>query len=277
MMIPLEWMPPLMFAGLVIFMIIGYPVAFSLAAVGFFFGFLSIEMGYFTMAFMQAIPGRVFGSILSNELLLAIPFFTFMGAILERCGLAEDLLDGMGQLFGPVRGGLAYAVIFVGAVLGVPLFVIGVLLGSAPARAVVSRDRAALWLGPDEWLVLAPEADTGLARLDAGGHPASVVDVSHRHASIEISGPAAVTCLNASCALDLHIAAFPVGMCTRTLLGKAEIVARGFDAAVVNDVVNKVTFSEYKRRQAAPGLRVSPRAFGVGRRIPVAQMFRTKA
>ncbi len=81
-MIPLEYMPPLMFGGLVVFMIIGYPVAFSLAAVGFFFGFLSIEMGYFTMAFMQAIPGRVFGSILSNELLLAIPFFTFMGAIL---------------------------------------------------------------------------------------------------------------------------------------------------------------------------------------------------
>jgi len=72
MMIPLEWMPPLMFAGLVVFMIIGYPVAFSLAAVGFFFGFMSIEMGYFTMAFMQAIPGRVFGNILSNELLLAI-------------------------------------------------------------------------------------------------------------------------------------------------------------------------------------------------------------
>ena len=67
MIIPLEWMPPLMFAGLVVFMIIGYPVAFSLAAVGFFFGFLSIEMGYFTMAFMQAIPGRVFGSILSFD------------------------------------------------------------------------------------------------------------------------------------------------------------------------------------------------------------------
>jgi hypothetical protein len=82
-------------------MIIGYPVSFSLAAVGFFFGFMSIEMGYFTMPFMQAIPGRVFGSILSNELLLAIPFFTFMGAILEKCGLAEDMLESMGQLFGP--------------------------------------------------------------------------------------------------------------------------------------------------------------------------------
>src|SRR5258708_12116107 len=104
-------MPAVMFGGLVVFMISGCPVAFSLAAVGFFFGFLSIDMGYFTMAFMQAIPGRVFGSILSNELLLAIPFFTFMGAILEKCGLAEDMLESMGQLFGPVRGGLGYSTI----------------------------------------------------------------------------------------------------------------------------------------------------------------------
>jgi len=59
-------------------------------------------------------------------------------------------------------------------------------------------------------------------------------------------------------------------------LGKAELIARGLDAGVVNDVVNKINFSEYKRRQAAPGLRVSPRAFGMGRRIPVAQRFRTK-
>src|SRR5229473_2987050 len=129
MMIPLEWMPPLMFAGLVVFMIIGYPVAFSLAAVGFFFGFMSIEMGYFTMAFMQAIPGRVFGSILSNELLLAIPFFTFMGAILEKCGLAEDMLESMGQLFGPVRGGLGYSTIIVG-------FILGAITGTVAAQVI---------------------------------------------------------------------------------------------------------------------------------------------
>jgi len=60
-------------------------------------------------------------------------------------------------------------------------------------------------------------------------------------------------------------------------LSKAEIITRGLDAAVVNDVVNKINFSEYKRRQAAPGLKVSPRAFGMGRRIPVAQKFRTPA
>jgi tripartite ATP-independent transporter DctM subunit len=129
MIIPLEWMPPLMFAGLVVFMIIGYPVAFSLAAVGFFFGFLSIDFGYFTMPFMQAIPGRVFGSILANELLLAIPFFTFMGAILEKCGLAEDMLESMGQLFGPVRGGLGYSTIIVG-------FILGAITGTVAAQVI---------------------------------------------------------------------------------------------------------------------------------------------
>ena len=129
MIIPLEWMPPAMFAGLVVFMLIGYPVAFSLAAVGFFFGFLSIDFGYFTMPFMQAIPGRVFGNILSNELLLAIPFFTFMGAILEKCGLAEDMLESMGQLFGPIKGGLGYSTIIVG-------FVLGAITGTVAAQVI---------------------------------------------------------------------------------------------------------------------------------------------
>ena len=84
---------PAMFAGLIIFMLIGFPVAFSLAALGLFFGLIAIELGYFTLSFLQALPYRVFG-IMSNDLLLAIPFFTLMGAILERSGLAEDLLDG---------------------------------------------------------------------------------------------------------------------------------------------------------------------------------------
>src|SRR5262247_238281 len=134
-MIPLEMMPPLMFCGLVLFMLIGYPVAFSLAAVGLVFGFLSINLGFFGLNFMQAIPGRVFGSILSNELLLAIPFFTFMGAILERCGLAEDMLDSMGQLFGPIRGGLGYSVIIVGFILGA---ITGTVAAQVIAMALIS-------------------------------------------------------------------------------------------------------------------------------------------
>jgi len=129
-----EIMAPLMFGGLIVFMLIGYPVAFSLAAVGLFFGFIGIELGFFQTALLQALPERVFG-IISNDLLLAIPFFTFMGAILERCGLAEDLLDSMGQLFGPVRGGLAYAVIIVGAILGA---ITGTVAASVIAMGIIS-------------------------------------------------------------------------------------------------------------------------------------------
>jgi TRAP-type mannitol/chloroaromatic compound transport system permease large subunit len=134
-MITLEMMPPLMFGGLVLAMLIGYPVAFTLAAVGLSFGFLAIHLGFFDLNFLQAIPGRVFGSVLSNELLLAIPFFTFMGAVLERCGLAEDMLDSMGQLFGPIRGGLGYSVIIVGFILGA---ITGTVAAQVIAMALIS-------------------------------------------------------------------------------------------------------------------------------------------
>jgi tripartite ATP-independent transporter DctM subunit len=133
--ITLGMMPPLMFGGLILAMLIGYPVAFTLAAVGFSFGFLAIHLGFFDFNFLQAIPGRVFGSVLSNELLLAIPFFTFMGAILERCGLAEDMLDSMGQLFGPIRGGLGYSVIIVGFILGA---ITGTVAAQVIAMALIS-------------------------------------------------------------------------------------------------------------------------------------------
>ena len=134
-MITLEMMPPLMFGGLVLAMLIGFPVAFTLAAVGLSFGFLAIHLGFFDLNFLQAIPGRMFGSVLSNELLLAIPFFTFMGAILERCGLAEDMLDSMGQLFGPIRGGLGYSVIIVGFILGA---ITGTVAAQVIAMALIS-------------------------------------------------------------------------------------------------------------------------------------------
>jgi TRAP-type mannitol/chloroaromatic compound transport system permease large subunit len=134
-MIPLEMFPPVMFAGLVIFMLIGYPVAFTLAALGLGCGFLAVHFGYFPFEFLQAIPGRIFGSVLANELLLAIPFFTFMGAILEKCGLAEDMLDSMGQLFGPLRGGLGYSVIIVGFILGA---ITGTVAAQVIAMALIS-------------------------------------------------------------------------------------------------------------------------------------------
>ena len=125
---------PMMFAGLVFVMLIGFPVAFSLSALGLFSGFFAIEMGWFPASFMANLPLNVFG-ILSNDLLLAIPFFTFMGAVLEKCGLAEDMLDSMGQLFGPVRGGLGYSVIIVGFILGA---ITGTVAGQVIAMALIS-------------------------------------------------------------------------------------------------------------------------------------------
>src|SRR3954468_23556576 len=127
-------MAPLMFVGLIFFMLIGYPAAFSLAACGLFFGYAGIALGLIRPDFLGNLTYQLY-SVVSNELLLAIPFFTLMGAILERSGLAEDLLDSIGQLFGSVRGGLSYAVIFVGAILGA---ITGTVAASVIAMGVIS-------------------------------------------------------------------------------------------------------------------------------------------
>ncbi len=127
-------MAPLMFVGLVVFLLVGFPVAFSLAACGLLFGFIGIETGMLPAALMQALPLRIFG-IMQNETLLAIPFFTFMGLILERSGMAEDLLDTIGQLFGPVRGGLGLAVVLVGAMLAATT---GVVAASVISMGLIS-------------------------------------------------------------------------------------------------------------------------------------------
>ncbi len=127
-------MAPIMFGMLVLFLLIGYPVAFSLGACGLAFGFLGVELGLLEPVLFQALPERVFG-IMRNDTLLAIPFFTFMGLILERSGMAEDLLDTIGQLFGPLRGGLAYAVIFVGALLAATT---GVVAASVISMGLIS-------------------------------------------------------------------------------------------------------------------------------------------
>ena len=109
-------------------------MAFSLGACGLFFGFIGIELGVLPEALLQALPLRIFG-IMQNDTLLAIPFFTLMGLILERSGMAEDLLDTIGQLFGPVRGGLAFAVIFVGALLAATT---GVVAASVISMGLIS-------------------------------------------------------------------------------------------------------------------------------------------
>ncbi|QDL96859.1 TRAP transporter large permease subunit [Rhodopseudomonas palustris] len=130
----IHYMAPIMFASLVVFLLLGYPVAFSLAANGLLFAFIGIELGLFRPDFLQALPDRVYG-VMNNETLLAIPFFTFMGLVLERSGMAEDLLETIGQLFGSVRGGLAYAVVFVGALLAATT---GVVAASVISMGLIS-------------------------------------------------------------------------------------------------------------------------------------------
>ncbi len=127
-------MAPIMFATLVVFLLSGFPVAFSLAANGLLFGLIGIEVGLLKPELLQALPNRLFG-IMGNDTLLAIPFFTFMGLVLERSGMAEDLLDTIGQLFGPLRGGIAYAVIFVGALLAATT---GVVAASVISMGLIS-------------------------------------------------------------------------------------------------------------------------------------------
>jgi TRAP-type mannitol/chloroaromatic compound transport system permease large subunit len=130
----IQYIAPLMFAGLVIFLLLGYPVAFALAANGIAFGLLGIALGLLEPTLFQALPDRIWG-VMSNETLLAIPFFTFMGLLLERSGMAEDLLETVGQLFGSVRGGLAYAVVFVGALLAATT---GVVAASVISMGLIS-------------------------------------------------------------------------------------------------------------------------------------------
>src|SRR5215207_5017006 len=132
---------PIMFAALVVFLLLGYPVAFALAANGFLFFIIAVELAPYapqtitlSWPLLQALPDRVFQTM-SNEVLLAIPFFTFMGLVLERSGMAEDLLDTIGQLFGTIRGGLAYAVVFVGALLAATT---GVVAASVISMGLIS-------------------------------------------------------------------------------------------------------------------------------------------
>jgi TRAP-type mannitol/chloroaromatic compound transport system permease large subunit len=125
---------PIMFGAVVFFLLSGFPVAFALAACGLVFGFIGIELGLLPATLFQALPLRVFG-IMQNDTLLAIPFFTLMGLVLERSGMAEDLLDTVGQVFGPIRGGVALAVIFVGALLAATT---GVVAASVISMGLIS-------------------------------------------------------------------------------------------------------------------------------------------
>ena len=125
---------PIMFGGLIIFLLLGFPVAFSLGACGLAFGVIGIEMGVFPSSVLAWLPQRLIG-IMANDTLLAVPFFTLMGLILERSGMAEDLLDTVGQVFGPLRGGLALAVVLVGAMLAATT---GVVAASVISMGLIS-------------------------------------------------------------------------------------------------------------------------------------------
>ncbi|MDP1926717.1 MAG: TRAP transporter large permease subunit, partial [Thiobacillus sp.] len=130
----MESVAPFMFLGLVVFLLLGYPVAFALAANGLLFAGIGLASGVMDFSLLSALPERVYG-IVANPTLLAIPFFALMGLILERSGMAEDLLDTIGQLFGSMKGGLAYAVIFVGALLAATT---GVVAASVIAMGLIS-------------------------------------------------------------------------------------------------------------------------------------------
>ncbi len=119
-----EVLAPVMFLVVLGLLFTGYPVAFSLGGTSLLFGALGVHLGFFPAAYLGAFFERGVG-VMSNYVLLAVPFFVFMGTALEKSKLAEDLLHTVGQLFGPVRGGLALAVVAVGALLAAATGVIG--------------------------------------------------------------------------------------------------------------------------------------------------------
>ena len=129
-----EWLGPLMFAGALVFLSLGYPVAFSLGGVAILFGLIGISLGVFDPIFLTAMPQRIFG-IMANYTLLAIPYFIFIGSMLERSGIAENLLETMGILLGRLRGGLAIAFVIVGALLAATT---GVVAATVVAMGIIS-------------------------------------------------------------------------------------------------------------------------------------------
>jgi len=131
---PYDWLGPAMFAGALLLLSFGYPVAFSLGGVAIIFGLIGIALGVFDPIFMTAMPQRIFG-IMANYTLLAIPYFIFMGSMLEKSGIAENLLETMGILFGRLRGGLALAVILVGTLLAATT---GVVAATVVAMGLIS-------------------------------------------------------------------------------------------------------------------------------------------
>lgn len=130
----MEWLGIAMFAGALCLLSLGFPVAFSLGGVAIIFALIGSAVGEFSFSFFNAMPSRIFG-IMSNYTLLAIPYFIFLGSMLEKTGIAEKLLETIGMLFGRVRGGLALAVVLVGALLAAST---GVVAATVVAMGLIS-------------------------------------------------------------------------------------------------------------------------------------------
>ncbi len=137
----IEWMPLFMFVVVCLVLIMGYPVAFSLAGTALVFAFVGDQQGWIVPGMIEAIPFRVFG-IMTNQTLLAVPLFVFMGVTLERSKIAEDLLDSMARLFGKKRGGLGVSVAIVGMLLAASTGIVGatvVTMGLLSLPAMLKR------------------------------------------------------------------------------------------------------------------------------------------
>lgn len=120
----MAWLPLLLFLLVVASLLAGFPVAFTLAGVSLLFASVAAAFGAFDMGYLEALPSRIFGTM-NNETLMAVPLFIFMGLVLERARIADDLLETLGMLFGRVRGGLAVSVIVVGALLAASTGIVG--------------------------------------------------------------------------------------------------------------------------------------------------------
>ena len=120
----MEWMPFYLFACVFVFLLAGYPVAFTLAGTALLFAGIGQTTGSFDSAFLEALPNRLYG-IMTNQILIAVPLFVFMGVMLERSKIAEDLLETMARLFGKKRGGLGFSVILVGMLLAASTGIVG--------------------------------------------------------------------------------------------------------------------------------------------------------
>jgi tripartite ATP-independent transporter DctM subunit len=129
-----EWLAIAMFAGFFVFLMTGYPVAFCFAGTAMVFGLIGLSVGAFNTSLLLLLPNRWFGTM-SDITLLAIPFFIFLGAVLEKSGLAEELLETVGILLGPLRGGIALAVVLVGTLLAATT---GVVAATVIAMGLIS-------------------------------------------------------------------------------------------------------------------------------------------